>query len=134
MKAIALASIAVGGAFLCVACGSKTDAPAAPDATAAALPTGPATYATLTPFLQAHCFSCHGGGAKKGGLSLATYADFMKGGEDGVVIKPGDPDNSMLIMYLQGKKKPQMPMRATPLSDSDIKVFSDWIKAGAKEQ
>lgn len=61
----------------------------------------------------------------------------MKAGEDGPVIVPGDPDQSLMVQVLKGpvpdKKIPQMPMKRAPLSEADQKTISDWIKAGAKE-
>lgn len=89
----------------------------------------------MQPFLAANCLRCHGAGKKvAGGFNLTSYAAAMKGGEDGVMIKPGDPEGSMLINYLKGTKKPQMPKGGAPISESDIQVISDWIKAGAKEK
>ncbi len=149
MKTITIASFAIGTALICAACngGSDDSASKTPDTSATATPpaapaTAPATpaatssaggattYATLKPTLDEKCGKCHGQAA---GLSVATYASLMKGGKDGPVIKPGDPDGSLLIQYLNGTKKPQMPMRSAPLSADQIKTISDWIKAGAKE-
>jgi len=153
MKSIALVSIVVGAAFVAAACGSQ-DSNAAPEAktetptTTASAPGGapgaapaavtissPATYATLAPYLAQHCTGCHGAGRKVGAkFNLTSYDGIMKGGEDGVMVKPGDPEGSPLIGYLKGTKKPPMPMGKTPWPAADIQVISDWIKAGAKDK
>ncbi len=146
MRSIASFSIAVAASFIAAACGNqdtaKSETPAkaetsASPAAAAAAPglKSPATYAALQPYLQTHCDGCHGGRKKKaGGYDLTSYEGTMKGGDDGVMIKAGDPDNSMLVAYLKGTKKPQMPKGGAPLPDADIQVIADWIKDGAKEK
>jgi hypothetical protein len=78
---------------------------------------------------------CHGGGGKRGpaaGFDASSYEGVMKGGRDGSMVTASDPDKSQLVDYLKGTKKPQMPMKRPPLSDADMKVITDWIKAGAK--
>jgi nitrate/TMAO reductase-like tetraheme cytochrome c subunit len=91
--------------------------------------TGALTYnATIGPLFKDRCGSCHGSGALAG-LNLTTYATAIKGGKDGPVIVPGDPDNSLLIQKQSG---------ATPhfgqLSASELQLVTGWIKAGAPEQ
>jgi len=80
---------------------------------------------------------CHNALKHRGGLTLANYAGAMKGGDDGVVIKAGDPDNSLLIKVLNGPvdspKIPKMPMGDGTVSPADIQKISDWVKAGAKD-
>ncbi len=71
----------------------------------------------------------------KGGLSLATRASTIKGGRDGVVIVPGDPANSLLVKLIrhEGPANDPMPMPPKPpkISDADIAVIEQWVKAGA---
>ena len=49
--------------------------------------------AKVRPILVAKCYSCHSADAKKvrGGLLLDTKAGWLKGGEMGPAIVPGDP-------------------------------------------
>ena len=57
----------------------------------------PAFYTEkVRPILQTNCGKCHLDINHKGGLSLETHASTLKGGRDGVVIVPGDPDNLKL--------------------------------------
>jgi mono/diheme cytochrome c family protein len=82
---------------------------------------------TISPLFKERCSSCHGSGALAG-LNLTTYATALKGGKDGVVIVPGDPEISLLIKKQSG---------ATPhfgqLTPSELQQVIDWIKAGAPE-
>jgi hypothetical protein len=59
----------------------------------------------------------------------------MKGGRDGVVIVPGDPAKSMLVQLIRHEGPPDdpkpMPPKAPKISDADIAVIEQWVKAGA---
>ena len=83
--------------------------------------------------IDANCAACHGENGKAG-LDVRTYASLMKGGKSGPAIKAGDADGSLMMMYVKGTKKPQMPFRRPPLSDADQKTLTDWIQGGAKEK
>lgn len=107
--------------------GFKTDAKPS-------LPKGPLTYEVVRPFLKEKCFKCHAGDTDKGGLLLDTYVGLMQGGDDGVVIKKGDGEGSLLIRYLWGTIKPRMPKNADPIQEVDIKALSNWVNQGAKER
>jgi cytochrome c len=96
----------------------------------------PAYYTEkVKPILLTNCGKCHFDVNHKGGLSLATKASTMKGGRDGVVIVPGDPDNSVLVKLINHNGPPDdpkpMPPKAPKMDDADIAVITAWIKAGA---
>ncbi len=96
----------------------------------------PAFYTEMVrPILQTNCGKCHFDENHKGGLSLMTKASTLKGGRDGVVIVPGDPANSLLVKLIrhEGPAEDPMPMPANSpkLSDADIAVIEQWVKAGA---
>src|SRR5258708_1010766 len=50
----------------------------------------------VKPILETSCVRCHNPEKGKGGLRLDNKADAFKGGDDGVVIVPGDPAKSPL--------------------------------------
>lgn len=75
--------------------------------------------------LATNCSNCHGAA---GGLSLASYADVMKGAAGGAVINPGNPDSSPIISTVKGGTHPGK------LSDAELQQVIDWIKAGAPEK
>src|SRR6187401_3672519 len=64
----------------------------------------------IAPVLRSYCSGCHNDKDLEGKLSMETYAQLRKGGEDHAEpVKPGDPDNSFLIRSIEGKEKPKMP-------------------------
>jgi mono/diheme cytochrome c family protein len=88
---------------------------------------------TIKPLLDAQCSGCHGAGAKKAGLDVTSIASLKKGGrEAGPGVVPGKPDQSSIVLYIEGKKKPQMPMRRKPLTAAQQQAVRAWIAAGAK--
>lgn len=82
-----------------------------------------------------NCGKCHFNMNHKGGLAMDTRASMMKGGRDGVVLVPGDPANSLLVKLVrhEGPANDPMPMppKSPKISDSDIAVLEQWVKAGA---
>ncbi len=72
----------------------------------------------------ANCGACHG---TQGELSLATYADAMKGGKNGPAIVKGDPDGSLLIKTM-GTAHPKV------FEAADLAKIVAWIKKGAPEK
>ena len=98
------------------------------------LPPTPATGAavltwdgSLGPLFQAKCGACHGTSVKLAQLSFATYADAIKGGQDGPVILPGDPAGSLLIQKQQAGGHPGQ------FTVEELELVSQWITAGAQE-
>jgi cytochrome b subunit of formate dehydrogenase len=73
------------------------------------------------------CSSCHGV-TKVSGLSLATYQDALKGGNSGLAIIPGDPDNSVLV------KMQSIGNHPGQLTIDELNQVITWIKAGAPEK
>jgi cytochrome c len=96
----------------------------------------PAFYTEkVKPILQTNCGKCHFDMNHKGGLAMDTKASMMKGGRDGVVIVPGDPASSVLVKLIRHEGPPDdpkpMPPKAPKMSDADIAVIEQWVKAGA---
>ena len=126
-----VAGVGVAVATVAVLAGSGLRPVAADDAA-----NTPAFYTEkVKPILQTNCGKCHFDINHKGGLSLQTRAGAMKGGRDGVVIVPGDPANSMLVKLIRHEGPPEdpkpMPPKSPKISDADIAVIEQWIKAGA---
>ncbi|UWZ83689.1 c-type cytochrome domain-containing protein [Occallatibacter riparius] len=88
----------------------------------------------IHPVLDAKCVSCHGASMVKGNLRLDTYDHLMRGGQDGAVVMPGKPENSMLLarVTLPSGDKHFMPAEGrTPLTSDEINWIRAWIRAGA---
>jgi hypothetical protein len=84
----------------------------------------------VRPVLAKHCFSCHTQ-TKLGGLALSSREDVLKGGKSGPAVKPGDPDNSLLVQAVkQTHERLKMPPTGK-LSDPEIEDLTAWVRDGA---
>jgi uncharacterized membrane protein len=83
----------------------------------------------VLPIFSAKCNMCHG---SSGGWDGTTYDTAMSSGEHSPVIIPGDDVNSLLAQKLLGTQQfgDVMPPFGA-LSDAEIQLILDWIKAGA---
>ena len=71
------------------------------------------------------CATCHGDGKQEAGLSLATYADVMKGSGGGKVVVAGRSSASRLIEVLTSTEiGEQMPPDGDRLTDETIKLLT----------
>jgi mono/diheme cytochrome c family protein len=96
--------------------------------------TNPVSYdKDIHVLITQQCSGCHQPSVKQGDLILTTYDGLMAGGAKGKVVKPGQPEESLLIQYLTGAQKPQMPFGQSPLSADQIDLFRRWIREGAKD-
>ena len=98
-------------------------APCVQGADAAALWSG-----KVRQILDGNCVKCHGVLEQKGGLELDTVAMVLKGGEDGVVVKPGKPEESALFTSLEHGADPHMPPKKQ-LTDAERAAVKEWIAA-----
>jgi len=88
----------------------------------------------IQPILQTKCYGCHSAKKQKGGLRLDKFELIMKGGKDGKIIVPGNPDTSDMIrrLLLPGENEDHMPPRAKPQPDNrQIALLHWWIENGA---
>jgi mono/diheme cytochrome c family protein len=87
----------------------------------------------IAPLLLDSCASCHVDPRQpRGGLSLATFAGLMQGGDNGAAIQPNRGEDSQLVKKLRGTGGGQrMPAGGAPLSDETIAMIARWIDQGA---
>jgi len=86
----------------------------------------------VVPILKQHCGKCHIGANKKGDLSFNTRESLLKGGENGVVLKPGASAESSLIAVIVSRDPDiQMPPEGERLSEKEVAILTDWVNAGA---
>jgi mono/diheme cytochrome c family protein len=83
----------------------------------------------LAPIFEQHCIRCHQPLNKKGGLSLATFAD-LKSNE---YVIAGDPEASYLakVITAPNGEKPLMPKEGALLSVEEVSTIREWIREGA---
>jgi len=86
----------------------------------------------IQPIINDRCLECHSQDKRKGGLSLASYADALDGGRNGPAIRPGSATRSILIHRLTGAVEPQMPKDKDPLTPAEIALIRQWIDQGAR--
>lgn len=90
--------------------------------------------ARVAPIFENKCTNCHNAEKRKGKLRLDSFENVMRGGKDGLVVKPGDPKHSELFrrINLSPDEKDFMPTDGKPpLTASEIKVIELWIASGA---
>jgi hypothetical protein len=89
----------------------------------------------IKPILELRCLECHNDKDAKdyAGLSLQTREAAMTTGRSGGVLKPGDPDGSLMLRVLSyGHDHPvAMPPSPDKLWDDKKKLIHDWIIDGA---
>jgi hypothetical protein len=84
----------------------------------------------IRPLFAARCKECHGDKKQEMGLRVDRREAFFRGGDDGPVVVPGDPDKSPLIEAVQHRGDVQMPPD-TKLADDEIAALTTWVKLGA---
>jgi mono/diheme cytochrome c family protein len=83
----------------------------------------------VRPLLKAHCFECHGEGAKlKGGLDLRLRRTMVEGGKSGPTIVAGKPGDSLLVERIRSG---EMPPGKRKLTRDEQAILERWIAGGA---
>jgi hypothetical protein len=72
---------------------------------------------------------CHGDGTQTSALRLTSYDNLMYGGTLDVIRN--QPDQSMLVMRIEGRVGERMPMNRRPLNQNQINGIRAWIGEGA---
>jgi hypothetical protein len=85
----------------------------------------PSYFRDVRPVLQRNCQGCHQPNLKSSGLDLTTYEGLEAGGKHG-------PGLTLVLKYLTGETKPQMPLGQPPLAAEAIETVRNWIAAGAR--
>ncbi|HEX8914246.1 MAG TPA: DUF1549 domain-containing protein, partial [Humisphaera sp.] len=81
----------------------------------------------VAPILAGRCVDCHNPTERKGKLDLTRKAAAMAGGESGVAIVAGKPDDALLWQHVRDDEMP--PKKPLPAAEKD--VLKRWVAAGA---
>lgn len=84
--------------------------------------------------LFAHkCYQCHSENKQKGELVLETKRGVFKGGESGLAVVPGKPEESEIYrrITLPANHKEVMPTKGKLLTSDEIALVKLWIAEGA---
>ncbi len=89
----------------------------------------------IHPILTKNCYECHSAKSKslKAGLLLDRKAGWKRGGVNGAVIIPGEPNKSILMNALRYNNHDLQMPPSGKLSDSVVADFQKWISMGAHD-
>jgi hypothetical protein len=84
--------------------------------------------------LQQRCYECHSHQKKiKGSLALDSRSGWVKGGDSGPAIAPGDLSHSLLIEAVRYENPDlEMPPKGK-LSPAEIAILEKWVAMGAPD-
>jgi len=87
----------------------------------------------IRPVLIEHCYECHNSAeTAEGGLTVDFKGGFLKGGDSGPVVIPGDPKKSRLLATLRHEIEDlEMPQGGPKLEPRVVADFEKWIADGA---
>ena len=86
----------------------------------------------VQPIFEQKCQACHGPQLQTSGFRLDNGDAALKGGNSGVVIKPGDSASSPLILRVAGVgDAKRMPPAGAPLTADQVGILRAWIDQGA---
>jgi Protein of unknown function (DUF1549)/Protein of unknown function (DUF1553)/Planctomycete cytochrome C len=86
----------------------------------------------VAPILIMRCLECHNDATASGELVLTRDDSLRRGGKNGEVIVPGNPDESVLFeRVLAGEMPPARQGRSQKLPEAEIRALKKWIAAGA---
>ncbi len=83
----------------------------------------------VAPIFSQRCLACHNARTAKGRLNMETFANLMKGGENGASVVAAKPGDSLLQTMIEDHS---MPKDADPLTPEQIAVVKKWIETGAR--
>ncbi|MBM4076150.1 MAG: hypothetical protein FJ267_10935, partial [Planctomycetes bacterium] len=83
----------------------------------------------VAPIFSSRCLACHNARTAKGRLNLETFANLMKGGENGASVIAAKPGDSLLQTMIEDHS---MPKDADPLTAEQIAIVKKWIETGAR--
>ena len=88
--------------------------------------------AQVLPIFESRCFECHGNGKRKGGLAMDSAASMTKVDDDGVAVKAGEPDASLIVqrIMLPASDPDAMPPEGERLTEAERELIRTWIKEG----
>ncbi len=87
----------------------------------------------IRPLLVKHCYECHSEQAKErqGGLLLDRRAGWIKGGDSGNTVVPGEPDESLLITVVRYEDEDLRMPPEKPLDADQVRSLEQWVRRGA---
>ncbi len=91
-------------------------------------------YDAVSMILNNKCYSCHGQKRQRGALRLDAPEFILAGGEDGSILKAGQPYESSLLLRLllpEEEEEHMPPRERAQLTQDEISLIHWWIADGA---
>jgi hypothetical protein len=85
----------------------------------------------VRPVLAGSCIKCHGPKKASGGLRLDSREAMLKGGDNGPVIVPGDPEASPLVVAIRHDDEVLKMPPTKPLPKAVTADLTAWVASGA---
>jgi uncharacterized membrane protein len=88
----------------------------------------------ISPIFESKCISCHSADKTKGGLMLINERSILKGGKNGKLVVPGQPQISLLLqrIHLPAEDKKHMPPAGKPqLTPDEMNLLYLWVRENA---
>jgi hypothetical protein len=88
----------------------------------------------IAPLLIDHCLACHGPKKAEGGYRVDTFDEFLKSGDSGAspIARDAGDEHELIRRFTTDDADERMPAETSPLADSEIELFQQWIDAGAE--
>ncbi|MEH6649321.1 MAG: c-type cytochrome domain-containing protein [Motiliproteus sp.] len=88
----------------------------------------------VKPLLQRLCVDCHSGWFADAGLKLDTLENISKGGRNGAVVFPGEPEKGRFINLMRPVKGrfSNMPPGPVSVTAAEFEMLQRWIAQGAR--
>jgi len=87
----------------------------------------------IRPLLVRHCYECHSGkvGVVESGFDMDTRAGMLVGGDRGIAVIVGKPEESPLIKAISYRLSDLEMPPAGKLTAGETELLAHWIKTGA---
>jgi len=90
----------------------------------------------VQPILRANCVACHAASQPEAGVVLETPETMRRQRDEGPVLVPGKPQESLLYLLAAHEEEPVMPPTdndrgARRFSADELAILRAWIEAGA---
>lgn len=128
-------------ALVFAGCPAATTDPTGPTGTPTGSPPADSGWCAVTPIFNGRCVVCHNSAAPQGDLDLeadphGALVGVTSAAFGAVLVKPGDPDGSLLMRKLDGAQAAGEGAAMPPtglLSEAERGVVRDWIADGASD-
>ena len=85
----------------------------------------------VAPIIKTRCLRCHGEDRPRAMLRMDTYANMGRGGQNGPLLIPRNPQRSLIMARLTADAPQRMPQGGERLSDDELSIIGRWIAGGA---